>query len=284
MAKRNGDILSEEEAAQVWKRAAQLQAEFDGGVEAPEIDSGDDNDYAPSTGYALVNVRAAAQEAGIAGEFVEAALADLRAEQTFPKGGTGHALARRYLNNPPDTISVRRVIDAKPDEVLSAMQAVLPAEPFRLILTDQQGDPLDGGALVFDLPGMKSPFERGFAYATTEIGIRQVVVILRPVQGKTSSCEMTVRGPVTSHSHNLGFGLGMLVAGLTGAAGAGLLGAIGFAVGIGPVGAIGGALLGAGIGGKGYRALYDSAIRRAEKALEGLVGSVAVRTKGIWQS
>ncbi len=279
MAERNGDILSEEEAAQVWRRAAQLQAESDGGVEALELDSGDDGRL--STGYALTNVRSAAQEAGIADEFVEAALTELSVERALPRGQSGQALARKFLNQPSNMITVRKVIEAKPDEVLSAMQAVLPKEPFRLILADQQGDPLDGGALVFDFPGMKHPFERGFAFAMTDVGIRQVFVTLRPIEGPISSCEMMVQCPVTSH--NTGFGLGIFVATLTGAAGFGALGAVGLALGMGPIGAIGGVLLGAGMGVKGYRAVYNLAMRRAKKALEGLGGAVAVRTKGIWQ-
>jgi hypothetical protein len=279
MAERNGDILSEEEAAQVWRRAAQLQSESDGGVEALELDSGDDG--IPSTGYALTNVRSAAQEAGIADEFVEAALTELSVARALPRGPSGQALARKFLNQQSNIITVRKVIEAKPDEVLSAMQAVLPNEPFRLILADQQGDPLDGGALVFDFPGMKHPFERGFAFAMTDVGIRQVFVTLRPIEGPISSCEMIIQGPVTSH--NTGFGLGIFVATLTGAAGFGALGAVGLALGMGPVGAIGGVLLGAGMGVKGYRAVYNLAMRRAKKALEGLGGAVAVRTKGIWQ-
>jgi hypothetical protein len=279
MAERNGDLLSEEEAAQVWRRAAQLQAESDGGVEAPELDSGDDG--IPSTGYALTNVRSAAQEAGIADEFVEAALTELSVERALPRGQSGQSLARKFLNQPSNMITVRKVIEAKPDEVLSAMQAVLPNEPFRLILADQQGDPLDGGALVFDLPGMKTLFEQGFAFAMTDVGIRQVFVTLRPIEGPISSCEMMVQASVTTH--NTGLGLGIFVATLTGAAGFGALGALGLALGMGPVGAIGGVLLGAGMGVKGYRAVYNLAMRRAKKALEGLGGAVAVRTKGIWQ-
>ena len=99
---------------------------------------------------------------------VEAALADLRVERTLPKAEKSQRLARRFLNNPPDTITVRRVVEATPEEVFSAMQAVFPNDPFRLTLTDQQGDPLHGGLLVFDLPGVKNPFERGFAFETAE--------------------------------------------------------------------------------------------------------------------
>jgi hypothetical protein len=41
-------------------------------------------------------------------------------------------------------------------------------------------------------------------------------------------------------------------------------------------------VLGAGLGIKGFRALYSASMRRARTALEGLVGAVAVRAKGVW--
>ena len=273
MAERDPDILSEDEAARVWTRAAELQAHADGSVTAAEVD-GDDTGL-PSVGYGLTHVRSAAHEAGIAPEFVEVALADLRVERALPKVKKGDALARRFLNNPPDTIALRRVVEAAPEEVFSAMQAVFPEEPFRLTLTDQQGDPLDGGLLVFDLPGVKNPFEQGFAFETTEAGLRQVFVSLRPVQGTTNSSEITLHSPATLH--RLGFGLGIIAAILGGGAGYGALGALGLAVGIGPVGAVAGVLLGAGLGVKGFRAIYAFAMRRARKALEGLVGAVLSR-------
>ena len=254
MTEHDPDVLSEEEAGRVWSRAARLQAEAGGGVDAPQVASGDE--AIPTQGYAVTHVRSAAHEAGIAAEFVEAALADLRVERTLPKAEKSQRLARRFLNNPPDTITVRRVVEATPEEVFSAMQAVFPSEPFRLTLTDQQGDPLHGGLLVFDLPGVKNPFERGFAFETAEGGLRQAFVSLRPVEGASLSCELTVRSPATAH--RTGFGLGMIAATLFGGAGAGL-------------------------GVKGYRALYSFALRRAGTALQGLVGAVAVRAKGVWR-
>jgi len=98
-----------------------------------------------------------------------------------------------------------------------------------------------------------------------------------------------VHSPVTSHK--LGLGLGMLGATITGGAGFGVgwlggaaLGALGLATGIAPVVAVGGVLVGGGLGVKGFRALYHLAMRRAKKALEGLVGAVAARAQGVWVS
>ncbi len=277
MAERDPEVLSEQEAARLWERAAQLQAEAAGKVEPPAVH----DESTASSGYALAQVRSAALEAGIGLEFVDAALADLRVERARPPVEKSTSLARRFLNNPPDTITARRFIEATPQEVLSAMEAVFPDEPFRLTLTDQQGDPLDGGVLVFDMQGANSLLlQGGFAFETREAGLRQVLVSLRSIEGAAPSCEMTLHSPVTSH--NLGLGVGLVVSALGAGVGGFALGALGLAIGIGPIGAVAGVLVGAGFGLKGYRALYRYALRRGGKALEGLIGAVAVRAKGGW--
>ena len=161
------------------------------------------------------------------------------------------------------------------------MEAVFPGEPFRLTLTDQQGDPLDRGVLVFDIQGTTTLLlQGGFAFETREAGLRQVFVSLRSIEGSKSSCEMTMHSPVTSH--NLGLGIGLIVSALGAGLGGFAIGALGLAAGVGPLGAVAGVLVGAGLGVKGYRALYRYALRRGGKALQGLVGAVAVRAKGVW--
>jgi len=284
MALDDSEILSEEEAARLWERAAQLQAEAAKHVEAPEVHGAE----LPPAGYALAHVRSAALEAGIGDEFVDAALADLRAERAIPAVDTGKSFARSFLGNPPHTITVRRVIDATPREVLTAMEAVFPEEPYRLTLTDQEGDPLDRGVLIFDIPGTGNPFSQGFSHAMREGGLKQVFVSLRPIEGSTPSCEMTVYSPVTSHK--LGLGIGSIVSALGGGAGVGIgaavgggLAALGVASGLVVLVPIGGLFVGGGLGMKGYRALYRYAMRLGRNALEGLVGAVAVRTRGVWK-
>jgi hypothetical protein len=277
MAERDPEVLSEQEAARLWERAARLQAEAAGKVEPPAVH----DESTPSSGYALAHVRSAALEAGIGTEFVDAALADLRVERAHPPAEKSTSVARRFLNHPPDTITARRVIEATPQEVLSAMEAVFPGEPFRLTLTDQQGDPLDRGVLVFDIQGSTTLLlQGGFAFETREAGLRQVFVSLRSIEGSKSSCEMTMHSPVTSH--NLGLGIGLIVSALGAGLGGFAIGALGLAAGVGPLGAVAGVLVGAGLGVKGYRALYRYALRRGGKALQGLVGAVAVRAKGVW--
>ena len=277
MPANDSDKLSADEAARVWGHAAQLQAEASGQTAAGENE--DQAGLPAPTGYSLEQVRSAAAEVGIASEFVETALADIRLRRAVPATARGHRFARRFLADPPDTLTAYRVVDASPEDVLEAMRTVLPAEPFRLALTDQRGAPLEGGVLVFDIPGQKNPFERGFVFDTREAGLRQVFISLR-AGADESTCEITAQSPVTSQ--NLGAGVGLVLSALGGGVGFGVIGALGLVVGLGPVGAVGGVLLGGGLGMKGFRALYASALRRAEAALEGMLGAVAVRASGGW--
>ena len=282
MVQRDPEVLSEGEAARLWERAAHLQAEAARRAEAPEVQGA----AMSASGYALTHVRSAALEAGIANEFVEAALADLRAERALP-AASGSNVARKFLGHPPDTLTARRVLEATPREVLSAMEVVFPDEPFRLTTTDQKGDPLNRGVLVFDIQGLTAPFPEGLALEAKWGGFRQVFVSLRPVEGATPSCEMTAHSQVTSH--NLGLVQGLIAGVVAGGAGMGVGVALGvsvqFVLGVAvPVVPLLGAgfLLGGGLGMKGYRAVYAYCMRRGQKALEGIIGAVAVRSRGVW--
>ena len=80
MTDADSEILSEDEAGSVWARAAELQAKAAGRVDAPDAQSS----VMPAPGYSLAHVRAAAVEAGIAAEFVDAAMADVREKRGIP--------------------------------------------------------------------------------------------------------------------------------------------------------------------------------------------------------
>ena len=160
------------------------------------------------------------------------------------------------------------------------MWDVFPREPYRLAMTDQTADPLEGGVLVFDIQGLNSPFPEGLALEARHAGIRQVFLSLRPIDGATPSCEVILRGPVDL-SHNIGVGLV--------SAGGAAAGVFGLSMVLGPVGPVlgavlmvGGVVVGGGLGVKGYRALYGYGIRRGRRALEGLLGAVAGRAQGGW--
>jgi len=292
------EFLTEEEAARLWQRAAQLQAEAarsaeKAGSEKAESKGAESTtaDVAPPEGYALTHVRSAALEVGITDEFVDAALADLRAERALPQDQRGWRLARWFLKDPPETQTARRVIEASAADVLSATEAVLPAEPYRLTMTDRQGDPLKGGFLVFDVQGVNSPFPRDFALEAKYGGIRQVFLSLRPMEGATLSCEVTLRSPV-AWSHNQDLAVGGVVTGISGAIGLGLglagaaavaaIGLSGIGVVVAPAILVAGGATGGGLGVRGYRAMYRYAMRRGHRALDGLLGAVASRAEGGW--
>ncbi len=286
----NPEFLTEEEAARLWQRAAQLQAEAARRAEKAGSKGAESAtaDVAPPEGYALTHVRSAALEVGITDEFVDAALADLRAERALPQDKRGWRLARWFLKDPPETQTARRVIEASAADVLSATGAVFPAEPYRLTMTDRQGDPLKGGFLIFDVQGLNSPFPRDFALEAKYGGIRQVFLSLQPIEGAAPSCVVTLRSPV-AWSHNQDLAVGGFVTGITGVIGLGLGLAGAAAIGLGGIGAlaaptvlIAGGATGGGLGLKVYRALYRYAMRRGERALDGLLGAVASRAEGGW--
>lgn len=275
MPDRNHEILTDEEAARLWQRAAQLQAD----AAASGAALADPSATQPE-GHALAHVRAAAVEAGIGREFVDAALAEVRLERSLPAPTGNRSLARRVVPDLPDSITIGRSIPAAAPEVLSAMEAVLPGPPYRLTLTDRQGDPLDRGTMVFDIHGSSNPFESGFGSIMNELGIRQLHISLRPGAEPAQSTEVIVHGRVTAHT--AGVMIAGIFAGLAGVVSTGAFLAVGFGTGIGPLLGIPGALLGGWLGLKAHRAVIRYAVRRARQSLEGLAGAVAARARGGW--
>lgn len=286
--------ISEEQARALWRRAAELQAEAARRLEerskqlAPREHSADP---AEVEGYRLVDVRTAAEEAGISTEFVDRALAESR-NMALAEGAEERpsAMAARFLGRPPSTLEVSRVIHASAEEVYAAMQRILPGRPFRLSLIDRHGaDPLDGGVLVFKVPAYSYTAvtaDQSFAYEMAWIDLKQLNFSLRRLDTDPPATELTVQGSL-SHSHKLSMWVGGSISGvlglLSGVGGAFAGGAAGVALGIGGLAAgaaVAGFLAGgAGVGGLtmlGWRGLYRYAFRRGEKAIHNLIGSIAV--------
>jgi hypothetical protein len=167
--------IDEEQAAAIWRRAAQLQADALNRVEAREslhrIARGDasaertavggseparQEAVTDGSGYRLADVAGAAEEAGISRQYVAMALAEL------PRGGLPAATAlgiderqaTRFLGTDLRSVGVTVELPAPPARALRAMGAVLQQAPYELRLRATVGaHPLDGGVLVFDLPG-----------------------------------------------------------------------------------------------------------------------------------
>ena len=293
------DFLSQEEATRLWKRAAEIQAEAARQAEidaaaaaAGDLDTG--SDAGANDGYAMTHVRAAAVEAGIGQEFVDAALADLRTEQAL-SSGKGLGIARRFLGNPDEALTVSRTINTPIAEVLRAMEAVMPEEPFGLSLRDRRGDPEAGGLLIFTIPrsSLQGASQPGFTGQVSYADLREIYASLRPLG--ESSCVLTLRGPI-AWAYGINAGVGSLVTG----AGAG----IGFGVGsasaalaaavlsttalaaVAPFAAaalVTGGLLGGGMGGHFFlRKLYRYGLSRGQVALESVISAVAMKAEGGW--
>lgn len=288
------DSLTEDEARHLWLKAAQLQAEAARLAEAQatvEAARGLDGELsAPADGYALVHVRAAALEAGIAGEFVDAALAEVRARRAMEEAAPSRRgrLARWILGHPPDALEARRVVRAGPVDVLRAMEAVLPGEPYTLLLRARHGDPLEGGTLVFDLQGVgfTTGGQPGFKGDASFADLRQVYATLTSLPGPPPRTELVLRSPVAwARGLNAGVsgGLSLLGGGVGLGVGAAVVSGLAVLAPLvaGIVAATGGGA-GAVLTLKGFRALHRHGLGRGVRALEGMAASVAAHAEGGW--
>ena len=294
-------VLSDAQAAALWKRAAQLQAEalqrLDARAAGPAlVTSGPagagEASREPTTlnGYSLRHVQAAALEAGISEQFIALALAELPRDPqgvvTLRESGTWQERrATKFLGTPERSCSASRVMRAPPRRVLQALGQVLQQHPFDLTLKDTVGGhPLDGGVLVFDLPGPTKLMEMsagGLSHmwmgTRHQLEAEQVQVMLRALPSDPAACEVTMfvdLRPGVRRNVNAAAGLSAALGGLGAVTGAGLglkALAVGALAGVSAVGA--GALAALGTL-AWYRWLYRSTIRKAEGELNRALGAV----------
>ena len=294
-------ILSEDQAARLWRRAAELQADAARRLEERSRElapRSDETTSFPGDGYALEHVKSAAVDAGISAEFVEFAVAELRNERALVEKGQDRIdrAADRLLGHPPRSAEISRVIRAAPERVFQAMQRVFPAEPYRLVLKDTQGDDLlQGGVMVFEVPvwtGLEGTDKLSYQ-ARGWADIRQLYVTLTPLDTDPPSSEVTIRTPLR-HSRRVNFWVSSALTGVTGVGGT----VAGVAVGAAAAGTLGlapllagvavaafGATVGGGVGGAtalGYRFLYRYALKRGIRALEGLLAALDVGIRTGW--
>ena len=294
-------VLSEEEAARLWRRAAELQAEASRRLEERSRELAPRSDAVasvPGDGYALEHVKAAAVDAGISAEFVEYAVVELRNERVLVAKGRDRIdrAADRLLGHPPKSAEVSRVIRASPERVFQAMQRVFPAEPYRLVLKDTQGDDLlQGGVMVFEVPvwtGLEGTDKLSYQ-ARSWADIRQLYVTLTPLETDPPASEVTIRTSLR-HSRRVNFWVSGSLTGMTGIGGV----FAGIAVGVAAAGTLGlgpllagavvaacGVAVGGGVGGGvalGYRSLYRYAVKRGVTALDGLLAALDVGIRTGW--
>jgi hypothetical protein len=201
--------MSESQAEQLWRRAAQLQAETlqrldtqraNSALTANTTASGGD----VTAGFKLDHVRQAAVEAGISGQFFDLALAELPRDRSgvplriAPETSRLERNATPLLGTAERSLSASRVVGASPVRVLRALGSVWRLPPYALELRAPiGGHPLDGGVLVFDLPGTVSMLETSNTntswYATRHVlEAAQLQVTLKAVSGASDATEVTV--------------------------------------------------------------------------------------------
>ena len=226
---------------------------------------------------------------------MDAALAEVAAQKAVGhrQNSVLDRVAKRLLGRAPEFIEVRRVMAASPDAVYQTMQSIFPAAPYNLAVRDIQGDVLDGGIIVFDVPGIMPLSYTPFEYDMSHPGIKQILVSIHPLD--EGSCEVVVRGPLQAGRRIAGGIFGTVVGaagfgGMAGGVGAGM--AVGTALGLGTAGLVPlvGALALMGGGALGatsrflFKKLYGYSLSRGLHAMEGLLGALNVSVMSAWGS
>jgi hypothetical protein len=194
------DRLSEEAARSIWRRAAQLQAEAERRLEESHrlpvtkgrADSRTD-DLHPD------DVRAAAEEAGIAPEFVQIALAEASASigPSSVMSRSDSRGARLFLGATQQTIEATATVPGSVDSVSAAVLRVFSGNPCLL----QAGEVAElpswqGRVIVFNVPKFdwSATANLPFVEKAAAIGLKQLHVAVRPLAGESATCEVVVAG------------------------------------------------------------------------------------------
>ncbi|MCC7053434.1 MAG: serine/threonine protein kinase [Gemmatimonadaceae bacterium] len=216
VAATGGEVISERDAAAVWQRAAQLQAEAARRMEksvhlaAPA----DGSATVPTDTYRVRDVEAAAVEAGISRQFVAIALAERTAAASHGAVAVA-ALSDRderrltlMFGTSDRSISASRTLRVSPKVALQLIGRVFTATPFHLKVRETvNGHPLDGGILRFDVPNLYQAMSDGrvgsggfsrngalmYRCAQLEIGVLNVTLKARGTAA-APECEVVVTG------------------------------------------------------------------------------------------
>jgi eukaryotic-like serine/threonine-protein kinase len=236
------DVLSEDQAAMVWRRAALLQAEASARLDretrsnatnaigrnfTAATASGTASLALPADSYRVQDVQAAAVEAGISDRFVALALSELPRDKhaltRLSDGGIRDVVGRKLLHELVEVISASRVIRASPRDVLKMIGVTFQGPRFRLFLREQIGaHPLDGGILVFGLPEMDSSgtVQHSFSFLRHGLFATEIRATLRQLEHDRNACEVTVLADARPGLNANVWGYAGLAAGTTAAAGA----------------------------------------------------------------
>ncbi len=294
-------VLSSDDAAAVWRRAAELQAEAAARLEQ-RMRTGNDTralvaggggavgsaepTNTPSDAYRLRDVEAAAVEAGISQRYVALALDELRSK---PAGAAlapsvspfKERLATRLLGTSQRSLSVTRRYAAPARSVLQTLGRVWQGHPWSLTLRDTLGGhPLDGGVLLFDFPGMSTAVDYKWSWTRYGVYVPQVRASIAAVPGDSRSCEVTMTIDLREGLAPNLWGYGIVAGG-----GAGVGSVVGLAIAKKALAMVGMAMLGpAGAAGVLVGAallactgpIYRWEIRKAENEMQAALAAIDV--------
>ncbi|MDF2775756.1 MAG: putative serine/threonine protein kinase [Geminicoccaceae bacterium] len=199
------DRISEEAARAIWRRAAQLQAEAERRLEERthqmpgQLPVQQAAESLESAGLRRDDVRIAAEEAGIAPEFVEIALAETAASPGPASPVTRWDVlgAQIFLGSSRHTIEVSAIIPGDLDTVSAAGLQVFSGHPCLLQTGEVAEIPSSSGrVIVFNVPKYDwgATANPPFVEKASMIGLRQLHVAIRPLPEDPSACEVVVAG------------------------------------------------------------------------------------------
>lgn len=259
--------FSDDQAARIWRRAAELQAARR--LPAPAEHEGEGERAGAEAGRLTPDeIVAIGAEAGIDPEFVAAALTEAEFAPPAAEGATG--------------LGTRRRIDAPPEQAQAALQAVAERAPFALRLVDIRPAG-EARVLVFDVAAEWGGTLNAGSLAAGP-NVTALHALLRPGD-QPGTTELVLHAPANPtlprsvRRHDLGFGgFGGALGGLVGGGIAAEL-AVAGAMLVAP--AVAGALAVGVVGVWGMRAAQRWARRKdaatLEKLADEVVGAVRIR-------
>lgn len=276
------ELISEDEARALWRRAGELQSRAEDREEysvAPVLE----DEHALSADEVL----AAAEGAGIVTDHVRVALVERGLpDLAWRTRGDWMGLLRFLTRYETDAIERVVFVNAAPERVLHSLEQLLSRQPYALIAERAYGDdPLRNGVYVYrvsDRVRKKFGLSSGsdFQRELNTADGKYVLLTLREADGQAS--QLSVRVPLLRRGENVAlFTISAAALGLFGTTLASyIMPIIGMPTALsvlipGVVGAAG-VITGAAV----YRRIYRWATQRGEAALERLLQAVLLESRG----
>lgn len=283
-----------QDAELIWKTAARLQADAARRLDerSKNIASSGNTEKTIGNSLSLHEVQSIAEEAGINTEYVALALKEIEAQKLHPKAVTDRQMkwANRLLGTDANELSISRVIQATPEQVMESLKRILPTAPYNLKLLDVIGDTenLQNAMLVFEVPtfdmgmGGEDVFS-SFKYNMSIPDLNRLMVSLHAL-GENQT-EISFRADMR-HGKARNLKWGGWITGILGGLGGLIGGAMGRKTGDVVSGSVLGTFLGTLFSGWLYRWAYRSGLSKSEEELGKLLSAISVdaRTSGAFST